>query len=60
MADYLEKQGFDRPELLASSGGAFEVKLQGDLLFSKHQQHRFPEQAEVLDLIKKATSNPAS
>ncbi len=53
MADLIEKEGFGKPELLASSGGAFEVKMEGHLLFSKLKERRFPDDAEVLDLIKK-------
>jgi selT/selW/selH-like putative selenoprotein len=54
LADYLEKRGFDRPLLVESSGGAFEVKAGGDLLFSKLRAGQFPEHSELVDLIKKA------
>lgn len=43
-------------ELIAGSGGIFDVKLDGDLLFSKHEKGRFPEEAEVVDLVTKATN----
>lgn len=35
-------------ELIPSGGGAFEVKLDDTLIFSKHQEGRFPEHDEVL------------
>jgi selT/selW/selH-like putative selenoprotein len=52
LADYIEKQGFIHPELVKSSGGAFEVKIGEHLLFSKLNTGRFPEHIEILDLIK--------
>jgi selenoprotein W-related protein len=36
------------PELIKGSGGAFEVRADGALVFSKKQAGRFPEAAEVL------------
>ena len=36
------------PELIASSGGVFDVTVDGRLLFSKRAQGRFPEDAEIL------------
>ena len=34
--------------MIRSSGGAFEVVKDGKLIFSKHEQGRFPEHEEVL------------
>jgi selT/selW/selH-like putative selenoprotein len=34
--------------LIASSGGVFEVEVDGKLVFSKQAEDRFPETAEVL------------
>ena len=34
-------------DLIPSSGGVFEVKLDGELLFSKKETGRFPDQDEV-------------
>lgn len=34
--------------LVPSSGGVFEVKCDGNLLFSKKAEKRFPEHDEVL------------
>jgi selT/selW/selH-like putative selenoprotein len=52
LAELLKKQGFDAITLVASSGGAFEVFADGVLLFSKLRHHRFPDDIEVIDLIK--------
>jgi len=34
-------------DLIPSSGGVFEVKLEGELLFSKKETGRFPDQDEI-------------
>jgi selenoprotein W-related protein len=39
-------------ELLASSGGVFEVVVDGRLVFSKKQLGRFPEEGEVAHLLQ--------
>jgi len=39
-------------ELKKSSGGRFEIYLNGEVLFSKAQTMRFPETEEVINLIK--------
>ena len=39
---------------MKSSGGIFEVVLDGRTLFSKHETGRFPEPGEVLGLIPAA------
>ena len=39
-------------ELVASHGGVFEVVVDGALLFSKKSSGRFPDDGEVLDLIR--------
>jgi selenoprotein W-related protein len=36
------------PTLVEGSGGVFEVTVDGDLIFSKKQEGRFPEDDEVL------------
>lgn len=38
--------------LIPSSGGVFEVTLDGKLLFSKKQQGRFPEDEEILSQVE--------
>ena len=39
-------------ELIAGSGGIFEVSCDGDMIFSKKQEGRFPKAAEILARIK--------
>ncbi len=41
-------------DLVRSSGGVFEVTLDGALIFSKKQLGRFPELREVLEQIPAA------
>ncbi len=40
------------PELIAGSGGVFDVFADGKLLFSKHQNGDFPTEAEILRLLR--------
>jgi len=38
-------------KLVPSSGGAFEVSLDGDLIYSKLKTGRFPEEKEITNAI---------
>src|SRR5262245_41069168 len=38
--------------LLPGTGGVFEIKLDGELLFSRAEQQRFPEAAEIKQLVR--------
>ena len=40
-------------DLIRSSGGAFEVSLDGDLIYSKLKTGRFPDLKEVTEAIDK-------
>jgi selenoprotein W-related protein len=40
-------------ELIGSGGGVFEIEYGGQLVFSKKQLGRFPNDGEILNLIKK-------
>jgi len=42
----------DGMNLIPGSGGAFEVKVNGDLLFSKVKEKRYPEIMELAEKIK--------
>ncbi len=42
-----KKLGMDS-ELVASSGGVFEVSVDGRLVFSKRESGRFPDDGEVV------------
>jgi selenoprotein W-related protein len=39
-------------ELIPSHGGVFEVTVDGKRLFSKKQLGRFPDEGEILGLIR--------
>jgi selT/selW/selH-like putative selenoprotein len=38
-------------ELIRSTGGAFEISRDGDLIFSKHREGRFPDSSEILEKL---------
>ena len=40
-------------ELIESDGGAFEIKVDGDLIYSKLETGRHADPPEILDLFKK-------
>ena len=52
MVEQLKKHFSITEELIASSGGVFEVKADGKLIFSKKELGRFPEEDEILNLLK--------
>ena len=52
MADELSKAIDASSKLVASGGGAFEVSVDGDLIYSKLQTGRFPEDGEIIELIQ--------
>lgn len=39
-------------ELLPSTGGVFEVTVDGKTVFSKKEMKRFPEEGEIAGLLK--------
>ncbi len=54
-----EETGIDA-DLIRSHGGAFEVTLDGEQIFSKHAVGRFPDQREILEAIWKADPSARS
>lgn len=52
MADEIEKQLGTDSELIAGRGGIFDVKVDGKLIYSKHETGRFPEPSEIVDQLK--------
>ena len=40
-------------EIIRGKGGVYDVVVDGKLVFSKHATGRFPEDGEVLKLLKK-------
>jgi selenoprotein W-related protein len=46
------KKNFDvDAELKPSHGGIFDVEVDGNRIYSKHDTHRFPNPGEVDDII---------
>ena len=39
-------------EMIPTSGGVFEIIVNGSLIFSKNQLGRFPEEGEIVKLIE--------
>jgi selenoprotein W-related protein len=39
-------------ELVAGSGGVYEISVDGKTIFSKKQLGRFPEDGEIVSLIR--------
>jgi selenoprotein W-related protein len=37
--------------LIAGRGGIFDVEVDGEMIFSKHEQGRFPEDNEILEKL---------
>jgi selenoprotein W-related protein len=54
LADAIKKAFGCESELIAGAGGIFDVKVNGKLIFSKHEQGRFPEHAEILGRLRPA------
>jgi selT/selW/selH-like putative selenoprotein len=38
-------------EVIQGSGGIFDVVIDGEKVFSKHEEHRFPKNDEILTEI---------
>jgi selenoprotein W-related protein len=39
-------------ELIQGGGGIFDVRVDGDLIYSKHETGRFPEHQEILQALE--------
>ncbi len=49
------KQEFSvEPRLIKGDNGIFDVKLDGKMIFSKHEAGRFPESEEVLVKLRES------
>jgi len=47
------KQGFDvEAELIEGRSGIFDVAVDGEIVFSKHEVDRFPEPDEVSGILR--------
>jgi predicted Rdx family selenoprotein len=47
----LHEQGIEATTTPGGSG-QFDVRRDGDLVYSKHEEHRFPVPGEVLSLLR--------
>ncbi len=56
MAAELNEEFGEEAELIQSSGGVFEVEHNSSLVFSKKKENRFPEEGEVLRVVKAVQS----
>ncbi|MCF8057079.1 MAG: Rdx family protein [Desulfocapsa sp.] len=52
MEEELKKEFDADVELLASSGGVYEVVVDGEKIFSKKALNRFPNDGEIVQLIR--------
>ena len=48
----IEKQFPVKVELIPSSGGVFEVVVDGKLIYSKKMTGEFPAEGEVLEILR--------
>ncbi|HDM76109.1 MAG TPA: SelT/SelW/SelH family protein [Deltaproteobacteria bacterium] len=55
LAEKLREEVGVETKLIKSSGGVFEVKHNGKLIFSKKKTGRFPDPAKIVELIKNST-----
>jgi selenoprotein W-related protein len=47
------KQQIGELKLIPASGGAFELKVNGDLIYSKLETGKFPEESWAVDAVGK-------
>ena len=52
LRESIERQFGIKPELIKGMGGVFEVSVNDNLLFSKKELGRFPDENEIEDLIE--------
>ena len=53
MAAELDREFATAAQLIRGGGGIFDVKVDGELVFSKHRVGRFPEDGEVPKAIRR-------
>jgi selenoprotein W-related protein len=52
VADLLKKEFEIEPELIKGSGGIFDVKVNGSLIYSKRKTGFFPTEDEIREKMK--------
>jgi selT/selW/selH-like putative selenoprotein len=53
LAAELKKLFHIDPELIEGSNGIFDVVADGTMIFSKHQEGRFPEHEEIVQALRR-------
>jgi len=53
LADIIKKKLGISPELVPGSKGIYDIIVDQKTIFSKHQSKRFPDNDEIIKLIKK-------
>ncbi|MGB2984383.1 MAG: Rdx family protein [Phycisphaerae bacterium] len=56
MAGAIKKQFGVDAKIIKGAGGVFDVRVDGESIWSKHHTGRFPEHHEVLERIKTVTA----
>jgi len=57
LAAELEKIAGTAPRLIRGGGGIFDIKVDGDLVFSKLRHGRFPNPGEVEGIIRRLSGS---
>ena len=52
LRESIERQFGVKAELIKGTGGVFEISVNDNLLFSKKELERFPDENEIEDLIE--------
>jgi selenoprotein W-related protein len=52
LAASIESETGVESELICGGGGIFDVIVDGDMIFSKHESDRFPEPDEILAKLR--------
>jgi len=53
LADVIKNEIPDaKIEFIRGSGGVFDVKKDDNLIFSKHESGRYPEEEEIIRMLK--------
>jgi selenoprotein W-related protein len=52
LAASIESETGVESELICGGGGIFDVVVDGEMIFSKHESDRFPEQDEILARLR--------
>ncbi|MCI5211873.1 MAG: hypothetical protein D3910_24540 [Candidatus Electrothrix sp. ATG2] len=52
MEDKLKKEFGAEVELIPGAGGVYTVCADGKQIFSKHETGRFPDEGEIVDLLR--------